>query len=229
MKLLVVAGNTMSPIDRVRGITNIFTGRTGASIAAVAKSRGHDATLLTSHPETSPNEVAAIAYRTYDELHSLLQQEIMIGGYDAIVMSAAVNDYQCVGTYAPADGTTFDDNGLSLTGPLVDVARGKVKGNHRELWLRLVPAPKLIDRIRTPWGFRGALVKFKLEVDVTDDKLLAIGDASRRQSRADWLVANTLEGRDAVAWILGENRPPAKIERPRLAAELLDRLEGRIP
>ena len=29
MNLLITAGNTLAPIDRVRGLTNVFTGRTG--------------------------------------------------------------------------------------------------------------------------------------------------------------------------------------------------------
>src|SRR5260370_4679187 len=51
MNLLVTAGNTKVLIDRVRCITNIFTGRTGAAIALHAHERGHDVTLLTSRPE----------------------------------------------------------------------------------------------------------------------------------------------------------------------------------
>ena len=55
MNLLVTAGNTQAPIDRVRCITNIFTGRTGAHLALTAWQRGHRVTLLTSHPETAAN------------------------------------------------------------------------------------------------------------------------------------------------------------------------------
>ena len=51
MNVLVTAGNTLAPIDRVRGLTNVFTGRTGAGIALAAHERGHAVTLLTSHPE----------------------------------------------------------------------------------------------------------------------------------------------------------------------------------
>ena len=51
MKVLVTAGATMSPIDKVRAITNIFKGRTGTAIAKYfAKSRRHDVTLITSSP-----------------------------------------------------------------------------------------------------------------------------------------------------------------------------------
>ena len=51
MNVLVTAGNTQTPIDRVRCITNVFTGRTGAQVALEAHRRGHAVTLLTSHPE----------------------------------------------------------------------------------------------------------------------------------------------------------------------------------
>ena len=51
MKILVTAGNTQTPVDRVRCITNIFSGKTGARIAASAYDRGHDVSLFTSHPE----------------------------------------------------------------------------------------------------------------------------------------------------------------------------------
>ena len=51
MRLLVTAGNTLALVDRVRCLTNVFTGRTGAAIALCAHQRGHAVTLLTSHPE----------------------------------------------------------------------------------------------------------------------------------------------------------------------------------
>ncbi|GIW80734.1 MAG: hypothetical protein KatS3mg105_2541 [Gemmatales bacterium] len=36
MKILITAGNTLAPVDRVRCLTNIFTGRTGALVALEA-------------------------------------------------------------------------------------------------------------------------------------------------------------------------------------------------
>jgi phosphopantothenate-cysteine ligase/phosphopantothenoylcysteine decarboxylase/phosphopantothenate--cysteine ligase len=51
MNIVVTAGNSMTPIDRVRCITNIFTGRTGGGIALACHDRGHEVTLVTSHPE----------------------------------------------------------------------------------------------------------------------------------------------------------------------------------
>jgi phosphopantothenoylcysteine synthetase/decarboxylase len=46
MKILITSGSTLTPIDRVRGITNIFSGRTGFEIAKHAVYEGHKVTLL---------------------------------------------------------------------------------------------------------------------------------------------------------------------------------------
>jgi phosphopantothenoylcysteine synthetase/decarboxylase len=244
MKLLVTAGNTLTPIDRVRGITNVFTGRTGAGIARQAARRGHAVTLLTSHPEAlaelpgAAGERAAGCevrrYRTFDELAERLEGLARGGGFDAIVHCAAVSDYRPTGVYAPAPGTRFDAaGGCWLTGDtaasprLEDRAAGKVKSDEPELWLRLERTPKLIDALRRDWGFAGVLVKFKLEVGIGEDELLAIAERSRRQSDADLMVANTLEGAPFWALLGPLDGRYARVSRRDLADRLLDAIEAR--
>ena len=102
MRILVTAGNTQTPIDRVRCLTNIFTGRTGAQIAAVAAERGHAVTLFTSHPETvvATESLQVHTYRTFDDLHALMAGSIPGGQFDAIVHAAAVSDFLHAGSYA---------------------------------------------------------------------------------------------------------------------------------
>lgn len=230
MKILVTAGNTQTPIDRVRCITNIFTGRTGAQIAAEAARRGHDVTVFTSHPDTIAVNPSILIrdYRTYDDLHALMAETIPGGEFDVIVHAAAVGDYHLAGTYVHAPGAEFEvEHGAwrSAGVPhLLNVSAGKVKGNHPELWLRLTPTPKMVDMIRQPWGFRGKLVKFKLEVGLDRDELLRVAEASRLQSKADLMVANTWERRHEEAWIgAGEYE---RVERAELAGRLLERVEG---
>ncbi len=239
MKLLVTAGNTQVPIDRVRCLTNIFTGRTGAGIALAACERGHRVTLVTSHPETVADLIApdawlehgtTIAYRTFDDLHTALAVLIPSGPFDAIIHAAAVSDYQAAGVFARAPGTSFETDRRTWHGAegppaLLDRAAGKIKSDEPELWLRLTRAPKLIDRIRTDWSFRGRLVKFKLEVGVTDTQLLEIAERSRQHSQADWMVANTLEG--AADWAYLGPFPDGyhKISRLELPRQLLTALE----
>ena len=109
MKILVSAGNTQTPIDRVRCITNIFTGRTGTGIALQAHERSHQVTLLTSHPEvvsslsqTPPTERWLIrTYRTFDDLQELMRNELNGDVPDALIHCAAVSDYELAGIYRP--------------------------------------------------------------------------------------------------------------------------------
>lgn len=223
MHLLITAGNTHTPIDRVRVITNIFTGRTGANIAAAAVARGHRVTLLTSHPETvdrfrgEPTFVVH-PYRMFDDLHQLMAGLIPAGGFDAVVHSAAVSDYHCGGVYA-ADAV-FDGQKLPN---LTDVSAGKVKSSFPEVWVRLTPAPKLVDKVRTEWGFRGVLVKFKLEVGVSEAELLQIAERSRRHSHADLMSANTLD--EAGEWALVGGPEYVKVPRAELAGHIVDQVE----
>ena len=234
MKILVTAGNTLAPVDRVRGLTNIFTGRTGAAVALHAHGRGHHVALLTSRPEAvaaAPDGLSVHRYNTFDDLHNLMERQIRDDAPDAVIHSAAVSDYLPAGVYAPAVGTRFSPEQTVWTGTaggsprLADRAAGKVKSDEPELWLRLVRAPKLIDLIRASWGFRGLLVKFKLEVGVADAALLEIAERSRLHSAADLMVANTLEGASSHAFLGPLGGAYQRVGRGELAARLLDALE----
>lgn len=241
MNLLVTAGNTLVPIDRVRCLTNIFTGRTGTAIALAAHDRGHNVTLLTSHPEvvgslrdpppTPGKRWAVHRYRTFADLQTLMGDRVCAGGLDGVIHCAAVSDYLAAGIYAPAGGTRFDPaSGTWHAAPdspprLEDRGAGKVKSDESELWLRLVRAPKIVDRIRGEWGFCGVLVKFKLEVGVSDERLLEIAERSRQTSAADLMVANTLEGSHEWAFLGAGAGNYQRVARGELAERLLDRVE----
>jgi phosphopantothenoylcysteine synthetase/decarboxylase len=163
-------------------------------------------------------------YRTFHDLHDAMAELVPGHGFAALVHAAAVSDYHLAGTYAPVTGAHFDPmTGLWTNGKLMDVSAGKVKSHHPELWLRLTPTPKLADLVRTAWGFRGTFVKFKLEVGATDAQLREVALGSRAQSDADLIVANTLEGKDAVAWIGDRQGGWERVERAKLAGRLVER------
>jgi phosphopantothenoylcysteine synthetase/decarboxylase len=241
MNILVTAGNTLSLIDRVRCITNVFSGRTGAAVARTAWGRGHTVTLVTSHPEVllehginphDPGERFAVqTYRTFDDLASLLQTQLRTTPFDAVCHSAAVSDYLPAGTFSPDPGTFFNARtgeweGRNGVPSLTEQKAGKIKSTESELWVRLVRAPKLIDRFRTPWGFAGVLVKFKLEVGIGDDELLEVAEASRQHSAADLMVANTLEGAKHWAFLGPAGGRYDRVPRRELPDRLLLAVEG---
>lgn len=244
MRILITAGNTQTPIDDVRVITNVFSGRTGSQIALAAHDRGHAVCLLTSHPELVADRVSTAdgpssawevhSFRTFEDLQILMQRQITGGKFDAVIHCAAVSDYQLAGTYAPDQATVFNvdtgaweiRSGAGVSNPsLSDVTAGKIKSSHRELWLRLVPTPKLVDWIREPWGFKRVLVKFKLEVGPTDEELLQIAEASRLHSKADLLVANTRSGMQQWAFLGPIGGQYVRLTREQLAPRLLEELE----
>src|SRR5437764_11792821 len=98
MNFLITAGNTQSPIDRVRCVTNIFSGRTGAAVARTAWGRGHTVTLATSNPDAllefginhrDPGErFTVLPYHTFDDLTNILQAQFRTATYDAVCHSA---------------------------------------------------------------------------------------------------------------------------------------------
>ncbi|HTU90477.1 MAG TPA: phosphopantothenoylcysteine decarboxylase [Gemmataceae bacterium] len=236
MNILITAGNTLVPIDRVRCITNVFTGKTGASIARCAWERGHTVTLLTSHPaamDKPPRSErwAMLRYRTFDDLQNLMSELVVGGKLDAVIHCAAVSDYLAGGIYAPVEGTRFHletgrwKSDSAAGSRMIDRTAGKVKSDEPELWLRLVRSPKLIDCVRRDWGFRGLLVKFKLEVGVSDEQLLAVAERSRLHSDADLMVANTLEGASEWAFLGPLDGQYQRVPRRELAERLLIAME----
>ena len=95
-KVLVTAGGTREPIDPVRYIGNRSSGRQGAAVAAAAKNRGADVTLIIANSQLSADEekelagITVIAVETALEMHKHLEVEFPRS--DVLVMSAAVAD-----------------------------------------------------------------------------------------------------------------------------------------
>jgi len=215
LRVLVTAGATQVPIDRVRAITNVFTGRTGTQIAAaIAALPGAEVRLLTSAPHRAqewglPASVKVRGYTTFDELRDLMQASIAQERWpSAIVHSAAVSDY-LVQSVGDGSGRALDDG-------------GKISSEHERLVVTLVKAPKIVDLIRAPWGFTGMLVKFKLTVGRTDAELEAISRASMRHSHANAIVANDLSWATERAMVLVGDQPAEQVPRAGLAQRVAE-------
>ncbi|MBC8105991.1 MAG: bifunctional phosphopantothenoylcysteine decarboxylase/phosphopantothenate synthase [Anaerolineae bacterium] len=228
MRVLVTAGNTREKIDDVRDWGNIFTGNTGFSIARAIADIA-DVDLLTSnrqHLEDSKSisRIHASDFTSHAELKGALAALMSRQKYDAVFMAAAVADYKPTRVYAVLER---QPSGERETWIVKDVQAGKVKSTHEEIAVLGQKTEKLVDLFRTEWKHTGLLVKFKLEVDVSKDELIRIGQVSRKSSGADYLVANTLDmvsGDKAGAFLLsdaGEEWVPRNDLSPRLKGLLL--------
>jgi phosphopantothenate---cysteine ligase (CTP) len=232
-RILVTAGSTIVMIDKVRGFTNIFGGRTGTGIAKYFAENDQDVDLMTSSPHLITNydkaDIKKIYYRTFDDLEKVMAENIThdpaqhdkfdrawqgVQNYDVIVHSSAVSDYQ-------VDGVYIQDK----EGKLIELDRTKkISSKHKALFIKTVQTKKLVDQIRPVWGFNGILVKFKLEVGISDEELIEIAKKSREASDADFIVANCLEWFGARAYIIGRDNVPHEVSRRKLNEELLRRV-----
>ena len=231
---LITAGPTREMIDRVRDWGNIFSGQTGLDLAMAFLSLG-DVTLLTSNREhaagfdgfTGKGGMLGVeTFRSHADLQTLLRERITDAGSptDVVAMTAAVADYAPVGSYRVVSRTPNPDG--TETWITRDVSAPKVKSTHAEIAVLARQTRKLIDEFRGAWGFGGVLIKFKLEVALGDEELLAVAGASRRASGADLVVANTLEMARpadpgaAAAWLM-DDAAAVRVPRNELAARIV--------
>jgi len=231
-KILVTAGTTLVMIDKVRGLTNIFTGKTGTNIAINLARMGHKVVLLTSDPtllndppmwgKATEEEIRdikrklkVVKFKTYQELKDKMETQIRGGGFDAVIHSAAVSDFYVSAVYVKgADGQLMK----------IDSTK-KIPSRYKALYPEMLPTEKIIDLIRVQWNFAGCLVKFKLEVGISDSELIEIAKNSRDASDADFMVANCLEWSGYYAYVIGRDDVAKKVSRKQLPKALDEAME----
>jgi len=214
MNILVVTGSVSTSIDSVRKITNTATGRTGKLIAETAAMRGHHGVLLTSTlPSTSIFNWKFVHFIEFFELLEKIQYLLVNFNFDAIVMAAAICDYLVA-------NISLEKNQVH------QINQDKISGHLPELWIRLIPAPRLTELIRSSWGFNGQLITFKLESSISTQELISRAEKSRIRSGSNFVVANLLETADVEAWF-GPNLKGIynRLERQNLPSILLDAIE----
>lgn len=223
MRFLVTAGNTREMIDRVRAWSNIFTGNTGLAIARELATIG-EVDLFTSNAEHlqqgREGSINIRSFVSHADLKNLLAEAMSGENYDGVFMTAAVADYEPVGGFAVEERQKNPDG--TETWRVRHQDAGKISSAHKLLAVLGKPTEKLVDLFRTDWQYRRLLVKFKLEVEISEEQLKTIAQKSRRASGGDFIVANTLdmvEGERAGAWVLGDGLAEW-VERSRLAARL---------
>lgn len=107
-------------------------------------------------------------YTTFDTYMSGLEGLVTQGGFDIVILAAAVSDYGV-------------DN-------YVD---GKIRSKDSDMTIRLKALPKIISMVKK-WAPTTFLVGFKLLVDSTDDELIANAQKSVADNGCDMVVANDL-------------------------------------
>ena len=185
-KILITAGPTWVPIDKVRVLSNIATGRTGALLAREVAAQGARATLLLGPcgEHNLNSSIRIIHFRFFNELRNALKRELKNNNYDIVIHSAAVSDFYPVRKKYPKEKRL--SNGVKPTYKL----RAKLSSN-RVHSFKLVPLEKLVVMIRHLTQ-KAKLVMFKLETAVTDKTLIQRAKNEAGKINADLVVANRL-------------------------------------
>lgn len=128
-KVLITAGSTIEPIDRVRYITNHSSGKMGIALCKTAIDRGAEVTLIAGKLSVStPQNIKIISVNTTEEMLKATLEESLKN--DIIIKAAAPSDYR-VNNYSDQK---IKSEKLSLE--LVknsDIAKevGKIKGDRK--------------------------------------------------------------------------------------------------
>lgn len=197
-KILITAGPTWVPIDKVRVLSNIATGRTGALLAREVAAQGARATLLLGPcgEHNLNSSIRIIHFRFFNELKNTLKRELKNNNYDIVIHSAAVSDFK----------------------PEYKL-RGKLS-SAQAYSLRLVPLEKLIVQLRNS-ASKAKLVMFKLETAVTDKTLIQRAKNEAGKINADLVVANRLNPYQAYIIDKQGNQTSVK-SRQQLAKKLIE-------
>lgn len=183
-RVLITAGPTWVPIDKVRVISNIASGETGILLARQLRRIGARPTLVLGPGQSCciDRKLNLKPFRFFNDLKNIISKELKSKKYDLAIHSAAVSDYR----------------------PKAKL-RKKVGSGIKEWKLNLTPLPKLIKLIKktAPGIF---LVGFKYEPEAKKESLLREAKKLLNHSGASLVVANTARPGQYQAYILGKEK-----------------------
>lgn len=94
-RVLITAGPTFEPIDPVRGITNLSSGKMGYAIAEAAWEAGADVTLISGPTAlVTPYGTHRVQVQTAQQMHDSVMHELQSAQQQVFIAVAAVADWR---------------------------------------------------------------------------------------------------------------------------------------
>ncbi|ODT36163.1 MAG: phosphopantothenate synthase [Lautropia sp. SCN 70-15] len=209
-RVLLTAGPTFEPIDTVRGITNLSSGRMGFAVARACRQAGAEVVVVAGpSAQPTPMGVRRIDVTTAEQMHRAVMGQLDAGRFDVFVAVAAVADWR-VANYS-ASKLKKSEGGAP---PALEFAQNP------DILATVARRPD------APW-----CVGFAAE----SEDLQANGAAKREKKGVPLLVGNIGHetfGRDENELLLidaaGSRRLP-RASKDSLAAELVTEIATRLP
>lgn len=179
-RILLTAGGTREPIDSVRYIGNLSSGRTAAQLCDALLRAGHEVCWLGAESAQRPGlPCQQLSYVSFSDLQNSLQQLLQGQSWDVVIHAAAVGDYSV--------------DRLEQGGELVAAGSAKLKSSG-EISLHLKPNPKLLDQLRG-WSSNSAIkiIGFKLTDTANPEQRASAIQQLFERAGVDAVVHNDLQ------------------------------------
>ncbi len=133
-RILITAGGTREPIDSVRYIGNLSSGRTSAALTDALVASGHQVCWLGAESAIRPlHATQTETFVSFEDLASQLQSLLSTQDFDVVIHAAAVSDFSV---------DRIEQDGVSKESPKHKLSsRGTMS-------LHLKANPKLLDQLR---------------------------------------------------------------------------------
>lgn len=176
-KILITSGGTQEPIDQVRVISNLSTGRTGALLTDHLSSLGFSVVLMHARGALLPKaDVEKLSFVSSADLSEALGSRLRIGDIHAVIHMAAVSDFVL---------RDWEQDGVRHAGS----NSGKISSGE-DLTLRLKRNPKVLDGIRGMSPVPLHLTAFKMTANADENGIQTAVRKVFEGSKPDWVVQN---------------------------------------
>lgn len=202
-KILITAGPTQEPIDRVRFLSNPSSGKMGHALAKEAKKRGADVILVEGPTNLPPPQgIERVSVRTAEEMRDAAMKHYK--NVDVVIKAAAVSDFRPKRT-----------------------ASGKIKKEKEDLKLELMRTPDILGEMGSEKGDQ-ILIGFAAETG----ELIKNAKEKIKKKNLDLIVANDVSRKDTgfksdsnkaiIIYRNGKTKDLPVMTKERLAKEILD-------
>lgn len=174
LNVVITSGGTREAIDSVRVLSNISSGRLGATIANEFLKHGHEVTYVASKNSIMPasyftGEYSFIATKDTDSVMETMQE--CVPKADVVIQAIAVSDF------------TFDlEESIKLSS-------GSPEAFIEHMRKTIVKTPKIISKFRG-WNPDAILVGFKFTVGKSGAELVHIANELMKDNKLNMVLAN---------------------------------------
>lgn len=216
--VLITAGGTKEPLDEVRYITNMSTGRTSAQIAENFLKQGYAVTYLCSQDAARPSFVSPLLkvenFTDFNSLNNKLEILLSSKKYRAVIHAAAVSDY----SLAHIEGVNSETRKIDSDG---------------DITITLKRNFKILSRLRSySKNTQIKVIGFKLTVGSDPYEVLKRINKMRQESAPDVIVHNDLSqisnDKHEGQILVGEDQVVHFSSKDELAKALLEALNAEV-